>query len=179
MSSVDGRPLDRPGSNVVVFIRGRSRQSPFGNSAKSVEKIKVMKVLVAEDDPVSRKFLEKILKSLGYEVTSCLDGAKAWAAFLETGYSIVISDWMMPEMDGLELCRRIRRSATWGYTYFIMQTAKTNKADFLDAMDAGADDYLTKPLDIEEVKVRLRVAERILDLHRAKSQSSAQGGLSF
>jgi DNA-binding response OmpR family regulator len=121
-----------------------------------------MKILIAEDEPISRLFLEKTLQRLGYEVTACKDGNQAWEAYLATDYRIVISDWMMPGTDGLELCQRIRQQNRPTYCYFMMLTMRSSKADFLQAMDAGADDYLTKPLDADEVEVRLRVAERIL-----------------
>jgi DNA-binding response OmpR family regulator len=121
-----------------------------------------MKILIAEDEPISRLFLEKALQRLGYEVRACKDGSEAWDAYQKSTYPIVISDWMMPGTDGLELCRRIRQQSRPAYCYFLMLTMRASKADFLEAMDAGADDYLTKPLDADEIEVRLRVAERIL-----------------
>jgi DNA-binding response OmpR family regulator len=128
-----------------------------------------MRILIAEDDPISRLFLEKTLEKLRYDVAPCKDGAEAWEAYVQNDYRIVISDWMMPEMDGLELCKRIRRYGRPDYCYFMMLTAKTTKADFLEAMDAGADDYLTKPLDQDEIAVRLRLAERFLMLQRSNA----------
>ena len=125
-----------------------------------------MKILIAEDEPISRLFLEKTLQRLGYEVKACKDGNEAWEAYLAADYRIVISDWMMPGTDGLELCGRIRQQNRSTYCYFMMLTMRSSKADFLQAMDAGADDYLTKPLDADEVEVRLRVAERILAFQR-------------
>src|SRR5258708_139072 len=81
-------------------------------------------------------------------------------------FPIVISDWIMPGMDGLELCRQIRSSSnSHDYVYFILQTAKAGKSNYLEGMDAGADDYLTKPVDLDELRVRLKVAARILSLH--------------
>lgn len=121
-----------------------------------------MKVLIAEDDPVSRRILEKLLTNKGYAAVVCDDGMQAWQLYQEGGFRLIISDWMMPEIDGLDLVRRIRESHRTEYCYFILLTAKTGKANFLEAMDAGVDDYLTKPLDVDEIKVRIRVAERIL-----------------
>jgi DNA-binding response OmpR family regulator len=121
-----------------------------------------IKILIAEDDEISRFFLEKTLEKLGYSVTACKDGNEAWKAYMESDYIMVISDWMMPETDGIELLRRIRRQHRGSYCYFMMLTAKTSKTDFLVAMSAGADDYLTKPLDPQEIEVRLRMAERSL-----------------
>ena len=138
-----------------------------------------MNVLVAEDDPVSRRFLEKILQNLGHEVTSCPNGAEAFNAFVQSSYSVVISDWMMPEMDGLELCKRIRRANKLSYAYFIMETAKSNKADVLEAIEAGVDDYLTKPLNIDDIRERLKAAERNVELHRTTGQPSIQSALTF
>lgn len=123
-----------------------------------------MKILIAEDDRISRMFLELLLKKMGHVVTSCEDGEQAWKAYLNSDYSLVLSDWMMPEMDGLELCRRIRKVNRPPYTYFVMVTARTSKSDYLEAMDAGADDCVSKPLDKDEIEVRLRVASRILNL---------------
>lgn len=123
-----------------------------------------MKILIAEDDRISRMFLEVLLKKMGHVVTACEDGAAAWQAYQTGDYRIIVSDWMMPELDGLELCRRIRKANRPTYCYFIMVTARTSKSDFLEAMDAGADDCLSKPLDKDEIDVRLRVANRILNL---------------
>ena len=123
-----------------------------------------MKILVAEDDPVSRRILEKLLQNKGHAAVVCSDGRQALDTYRAGDYRLVISDWMMPEMDGLELVRRIREDERQEYCYFILLTAKTGKVNFLEAMDAGVDDYLTKPLDTDEIKVRLRVAERILAL---------------
>ncbi len=123
-----------------------------------------MKILVAEDDAVSRLILEKALQNWGHSVTACDSGAAAWALYRAGEFRVVISDWMMPEMDGPELCRKIRSLKRSDYTYVILLTAKTGKENFLEGMEAGADDYLTKPFDADELKVRLKVAERILTL---------------
>src|ERR1051325_1259018 len=123
-----------------------------------------MKILIAEDDTVSRLFLQKALKNLGYPVVSCADGEEARQAYLQEHYSMVISDWIMPRMDGLELCRAIRQQNLPDYCYFIMLTGRASKTDIRIAMDGGDDDYLIKPLDPNEIEARLRVAERILML---------------
>ncbi|MGH8003147.1 MAG: response regulator [Limisphaerales bacterium] len=123
-----------------------------------------MKILVAEDDAVSRLILEKALQNWGHSVTACDSGAAAWALYRVGEFRVVISDWMMPEMDGPELCQKIRTLKRSDYTYVILLTAKTGKENFLEGMEAGADDYLTKPFDADELKVRLKVAERILSL---------------
>lgn len=123
-----------------------------------------MKVLIVEDEPISRRVLERVLERKGFEVTACENGTQGWALYRERNFRLVIADWMMPEMDGLELCRQIRQANNPDYCYYILLTAKTGKASFLEAMDSGVDDYLTKPFDSDEINVRIRVAERILAL---------------
>ena len=121
-----------------------------------------MKILVAEDDAVARLLLKAILQRLGHEVILCTDGRAALEAFAEHRPYVVISDWMMPEMDGLELCQRIRAVELDHYTYFVLQTARNRAEDFRLAMDAGVDDFLCKPVKKEDLFARLRVAERII-----------------
>jgi phosphoserine phosphatase RsbU/P len=125
-----------------------------------------MRILITEDDPVSRRVLEKLLEKWGHQVSLCENGIQAWELYQSGDFRLLISDWMMPEMDGLELCRRIRSLKRKGYCYFILLTAKVGKGDLLEGMAAGADDYLTKPVNSEELKMRLEVAERILSLQR-------------
>lgn len=121
-----------------------------------------MKILVAEDDAVARLFLKATLQGFGHEVVLSNNGRMALQAFAEHQPFIVISDWMMPEMDGLELCQRIRAMELEHYTYFILQTARSSRQDFRLSMDAGVDDFLSKPIDREDLFIRLRVAERII-----------------
>jgi DNA-binding response OmpR family regulator len=121
-----------------------------------------VKILVAEDDVVSQKVLKLNLERLGHEVVTANDGAAAWVAFDREPVRIVVSDWMMPEIDGLGLCERVRGRAATEYTYFILLTAKTGKENYQLAMQTGVDDFLSKPLDRDELVNRLRVAERIL-----------------
>jgi two-component system cell cycle response regulator len=121
-----------------------------------------MKVLIAEDDRDSRELLGWMLQKLGYQVVATANGKEAWDAFRKGRFRLVISDVLMPEIDGLELCRRIRTHKQSKYTYIIMITALIGKKDYLEGMDAGADDFVTKPFDPDELKARLRVAERII-----------------
>ena len=121
-----------------------------------------MKVLVAEDSMVMRRLLVGYLRQWDYEVVECVDGEEAWQLFQADSFSIVLSDWMMPNVDGLELTRRIRGSQRPGYCYLILLTAKTEKEDLITAMEAGADDFLVKPYDREELRVRIREGERII-----------------
>jgi CheY-like chemotaxis protein len=125
-----------------------------------------MKILIAEDEPVSRSLLQATLKGLGHEVTAADDGLEAWGTWQIAQPRVVISDWQMPQLDGLEFCRKLREKGRGGdrYTYFILLTAASGKESRLAAMDAGIDDFLSKPVDVDELKARLRVAERILGL---------------
>ena len=123
-----------------------------------------MKVLIAEDDRDSRELLSWLLEKLGYSVVTAEDGRQAWEAFRRDKFRLVISDLLMPDVDGLELCRRIRSMKPQKYTYIILLTALIGKKDYLEGMEAGADDFITKPFDPDELKARLRVAERIISI---------------
>ena len=128
----------------------------------SEQRLQQMKVLIAEDDRDSRELLSWLLQKLGYQVVAAENGKEAWDAFRKGGFRLVISDVLMPEIDGLELCRRIRTHKRSKYTYIIIITALIGKKDYLEGMEAGADDFVTKPFDPGELKARLRVAERIV-----------------
>jgi len=122
-----------------------------------------MNVLVVEDDAVSRRILHRNLSFLGHTVSVACDGAEAWAILQTEPIRIVVSDWMMPRLDGLELCRRLReRPDATSYVYFIVLTAREGNENYREAMAAGVDDFLTKPLDRDELEIRLRVAQRII-----------------
>ena len=133
-----------------------------------------MRVLIAEDSTVARKLLERNLQQMGYEVVAAEDGAKAWDAYQHAPTPIVITDWEMPHLNGVELCRAIRQHPSEHYTYLMMLSARGQKEDKLQALEAGADAFLNKPLDIAELQANLRVAERILkaeaDLQAQKQQ---------
>ena len=122
-----------------------------------------MKILIAEDDPIATKVLLLTLNKLGHEVIVAANGLEAWEMFDREPVRVVISDWMMPQMDGLELCQRVRDRPMTLYTYFIILTAAhTSADDYTLAMNSGVDDFLTKPLDRELLRTRLFVANRIL-----------------
>lgn len=125
-----------------------------------------MKILIAEDDPVSRQILQTVLERLGHEVLVNEDGLQAWEAFKENPCEVIVSDWMMPNMDGLELCRRVRQDDADYYVYFILLTALVGRDNHIKANKAGVDDFMTKPLDREMVWMRLQVAERIINYHK-------------
>ena len=126
-----------------------------------------MKILIAEDDPVSRRLLEATLVKFGYEVVVAADGAEAWTALQRNDAPrLAILDWMMPELDGLEICRRVREIATSTPPYLILLTAKGERGDVVAGLDAGANDYLKKPFDRGELRARLQVAAHVLELQK-------------
>ena len=125
-----------------------------------------MKVLVVDDDPKIRLLVKTMVQELGHEVAVATGGVEARERLREWPAHVVVSDWMMPDMDGLELCRRIRAESAGEYTYVILLTVLEAKAHYLMAIDAGVDDFLTKPFDPDLIAARLRVAERILGLRR-------------
>ena len=122
-----------------------------------------MKILAVEDDAVSRAVLRKALRRLEHDVVEAGDGEEAWEKLQAEPVRVVVSDWMMPRTDGLDLCRRIRARPGKDYIYFILLTSRdATEENQRAAADAGVDDFLTKPLDLPELWTRLRVAERIL-----------------
>jgi len=124
-----------------------------------------MRILVAEDDRVTRRLLESNLKKWGYEIVSCSDGVEAWEVLQkEDAPKLAILDWMMPGMDGVEICRNVRNLSTGKYVNIILLTSKSSKADVVGGLEAGADDYIVKPFDPNELKVRVRAAARIVRL---------------
>lgn len=123
-----------------------------------------MNVLAVEDDPVAQLVLEAELKSLGHEVRLAANGAEAWAALGDPELRVVVSDWRMPGLDGLDLCRRIRARGG-DYVCFILLTQLSATDENVDlALAAGVDDFLTKPVDVRELKMRLHVAARLIGL---------------
>jgi DNA-binding response OmpR family regulator len=129
-----------------------------------------MKILIADDDPVSRRVLLGYLQKWGHDVVVASDGAEAWRLFEAEDFPLVISDWMMPELDGPELIRRIRALDRPGYAYTILLTGRSQKEDLVEGMDAGADEFVTKPFDRDELRCRLRAGERIVRLERALAE---------
>jgi putative two-component system response regulator len=123
-----------------------------------------MRVLIVEDDCDTLDLLENAVAYFGYDVTTAANGADALELIRSGQYQLVLSDWEMPEISGPDLCREIRRRVSSGYTYFILLTAKTGIQSRIEGLGAGADEFLTKPVDPDELQVRLRVAERILSL---------------
>jgi DNA-binding response OmpR family regulator len=122
-----------------------------------------MKVLAVEDDPVAQLLLEAALRSLGHEVILAADGEEAWTALRDPALRVVVCDWQLPRLDGLALCRRVREKHD-GYACFILLTQLQPSDENLDAaFAAGVDEFLTKPIDVRELRLRLHVATRILE----------------
>ncbi len=133
-----------------------------------------MRILVAEDDNISRILLTRCLEQFGHQCHTATDGAEAWMALQDNEFDVLITDWMMPELDGLALVERLRSAERTHYTYVMLLTALSKKEDFVAGMVAGADDYLTKPLDREALKAKLIAAQRIVSLHRRMSEQTAE-----
>jgi diguanylate cyclase (GGDEF)-like protein len=133
-----------------------------------------VKILVADDDRVTLRLLDRILTEAGYDVLLAGDGAAAWSLCLSDSPSLVITDWEMPGLDGIALCSRIRQSEKEGYTYVIFLTGRSDRAHLIQALSAGADDFIAKPVHSEELRVRLRAAERILGLETHLRDANAQ-----
>ena len=153
------------------------------------QRTKVMKILIAEDDPVSRRILEATLLKWGYEVSVALDGTEAWEKLQrEHAPSLAILDIMMPGIDGLEVCRRVRQLPTTTPPYLILLTAMSSKDEVVTGIQAGANDYLSKPFHRDELKARVGVgaqmlalqkslAERVKELEQALSQVKQLQGM--
>lgn len=124
-----------------------------------------MKILLADDEPIARTMLEHWLTGWGYEVVTVRDGQAALNALAShSDLRLAIIDWVMPKVDGIEVCRRIRSGPPEPYVYVVLLTAKDDKSDIIEGLDAGADDYLVKPCNPLELKVRLRAGKRVIEL---------------
>lgn len=127
-----------------------------------------MKILIADDDRTTRTALQGLLSKWGYEVVSVHDGNEAWAVLqAPDAPNLAILDWMMPGIEGPSLCRSIRKSGLGSYVYVILLTAKTGKGELLEGLEAGADDFISKPFNAGELKARLKAADRILALEKS------------
>lgn len=133
-----------------------------------------MKILIVEDDPVSQKLLEKIVRREGYDTILADNGNGAWEIVKKENFEMVITDWMMPEMDGLKLCRKIRQANLPRYVYIILLTARDQAEDAVAALDAGADDYIRKPFNPNELKARILAGKRIIELEDNQKKANTQ-----
>lgn len=126
-----------------------------------------MNILIADDDPVTLKLLASRLRAWGHTVHQVVDGTTAWETICGTPVDMVISDWMMPGMDGLALCRRIRELNEPGYIYLILISAQDSKTDIVRGLESGVDDYITKPIDMDALRARVEIGARIVNLERS------------
>ncbi|RMG61769.1 MAG: response regulator [Calditrichaeota bacterium] len=133
-----------------------------------------MRVLIADDENISRKLLKRSLERWGHQVFEARNGREALQLLQEEDISLVVTDWMMPDVDGLQLVKEIRALPNRDYIYIILLTAKTMKEDLIEGMEAGADDFIAKPFDREELRVRLRAGERLLKLERTLSERNRE-----
>src|SRR5216684_7550736 len=129
------------------------------------EAVHKLPVLVVDDSPFSRKLVEHALSGDSYSLLLAKDGKEALQLFKEHRPAIVITDWMLPDSSGPELCERIRAESPESYTYIILLTSMTEKEDIVRGLSSGADDYLTKPFDRDELLARIGVGRRIIGLH--------------
>lgn len=126
-----------------------------------------MRVLVADDDALSRKLLKKSLDSWGYKAVITIDGVQTWQVLQQTDApNLVILDWMMPGMDGIDICRKVRARDNSKYTYIILLTGRSGRDDVILGLESGADDYMVKPFNPTELKYRLKIGQRIIELER-------------
>ena len=135
---------------------------------------KEFSILVVDDDAVSRKLVERHLIKAGFEVACAANGQEALTVFKQHFFPIILTDWMMPEIDGPELCRRIRQKQTDGYVFIILITAPDSKNDIVLGLEAGADDYLTKPIHSAELVARINTGIRILNLEQSLKQANEE-----
>ncbi len=133
-----------------------------------------MRILIAEDERTSRRILETVLSKEGHHVEAVEDGIKALASIEKEAPDMLITDWMMPDLDGLELCRRVRALNLPNYVYVILWTALTQKENVIQGLDTGADDYITKPFDRTELLARVRAGERIIKLERSLREKNRE-----
>jgi len=130
-----------------------------------------MNVLISEDDSISRRLLQAALVKWGYDVTITNDGKEAWKILQQPEPPmLLILDWLMPEMDGIEICREARRSESLKSAYIILLTSRGSKEDVVQGLEAGADDYVTKPFDHGELRARVQVGARVIGLQKALAE---------
>lgn len=133
-----------------------------------------MKILVVDDEPGLRWIVKTQLTRLGHEVVEADGGEAGWKLWQREAFPLVITDWMMQDIDGLELIRRIRTAPSLAYTYIVLLTVRTDKSDVVTGLEDGADDYLTKPFDAGELQARVAVGSRILSMETRLRENLAQ-----
>ena len=133
-----------------------------------------MHILVVDDQAAIRQFLEKILKNWGHTVYLAENGSEAWVTLLSAAVDMVVTDWMMPEMNGLELCRKIRSADFNKYIYIILISARDTQQDIIQGLEVGGDDYITKPVNTKEFKARIEIGERLISLEKKLRDKHAE-----
>jgi len=133
-----------------------------------------MKILIAEDEKISRRILEMTLIKANHDVIAVEDGVIALESIQKEAPDMLITDWMMPDLDGVELCRRVRALNLPSYVYIILLTALTQRGNIIQGLDAGADDYITKPFERTELLARVRAGERVIHLERSLRQKNSE-----
>jgi sigma-B regulation protein RsbU (phosphoserine phosphatase) len=141
--------------------------------------LKILKILIADDDFTTRAMLQAVLNKWGYEVIATANGTDAWTAMQQKNApQMLILDWMMPGMDGPSLCRELRRNEQGDALYILLLTARSGRQDIVEGLDAGADDFIIKPYDSEELRARINVGRRMLDLQaKLREKEKLQGVL--
>jgi diguanylate cyclase (GGDEF)-like protein len=153
-------------------MRSAAKSLTETNDKMSAQGTQPRRILIADDDPVSRRLLQSFLKKWGYEVVAAADGEDALRILeSENSPTLAILDWMMPGKDGLQVCASVRDRPGRAYVYILLLTARTKKDDLLQGLESGADDYLTKPFHAAELRARLQVGQRILELQTGLIQA--------
>jgi len=134
----------------------------------------MMRILLVDDDLPTRHLLAAMLQKSGHEIVHANDGIEAWEILINNKISIVISDWQMPRMDGVELCRKLRAAELSHYIYVILITGRNQTNDLIIAMEAGADDFLTKPIQARELKVRIKAGQRVLSMENKLTKKNLE-----
>jgi DNA-binding response OmpR family regulator len=148
-----------------ILERITGQQAPPPKASPAKDQPTAFRILVADDDAVTRRTLEVLLTKWGYAVTAVSGGQQAWQILQsDSAPQLAIIDWMMPDIEGIEICRMLREKASERYTYVLLLTSKSEKVELVRGMNAGADDYIVKPFDPEELKVRLAAGRRIVGL---------------
>src|ERR1700716_221381 len=153
---------------LLPSLNNRSRAVAHALQSISIAEAPPIQILIAEDDPNVRSLVQNVVTDLGHAPSCAANGAEALDLYNLRGADVVVSDWMMPRMDGVELCRCVRSVPGAPYTYFILLTALDDSEHRLAGMQAGADDYLAKPFDLSDIEARLIAAERVTIVHRRR-----------
>src|ERR1700680_1298444 len=157
-----GRPVS---CSRELAIAGRANPASEQAPRRTQTGVHAMKILIADDDPVSSRLLDRLLVKWGYEVIAAHDGEEAWEVLqVENAPRVALLDWIMPGLDGVEICRRARARSSQPYVYIMLLTANDKVGNLVEGLESGADDYLTKPFHPQELRARLRVGLRMLDL---------------